>query len=214
MLDDAAVAVEHHDAVVHVLDHELIDASLGGEAAAALASERLVRRHALREPARHADGGEAADGEQARLQEVGRRRIVRQHPVTLLEQQRDRGERGVQPGEAPRRHDGRAGQRDHEHHAQAAADAPARVHEHRDRHDVERHVQRELQVEAVAEVPQHPLEHHGKREVTEAGIAEKIQRVRAHAQAVAVDQADAEEQRRQNRDKNNPTCVREGDKDA
>jgi hypothetical protein len=74
VLHHAGVAVEHHDPVVQVLDDELVDPGLGLEAAAALPGEGLVRRDPLREPARDAGGGEAADREQAGLQEVGARR--------------------------------------------------------------------------------------------------------------------------------------------
>ena len=66
VLHHAAVAVEHQHAVVHVLDHQLVDARLRGELAAALARQALVRGDALRQPAGHAGGGEAADREQRR----------------------------------------------------------------------------------------------------------------------------------------------------
>ena len=80
VLHHAAGAVEHHHAVVHVLDHQLVDARLRGELAAALARQALVRGDALRQPAGDARGGEAADGEQRRLQEARGRRVVRPAP--------------------------------------------------------------------------------------------------------------------------------------
>jgi hypothetical protein len=84
VLHHPAFAVENDHPVVHVLDHELVDAGLGFQAAAALARKRLVRRHALREPAGHTDCGEAAHRQEAGLHEVGRLSIVHQDPVALL----------------------------------------------------------------------------------------------------------------------------------
>ena len=181
MLHDAPVAVKDEHAVVHVLQHHLVDARLRLQGTAALQGEALVRRQLLGEPAGDAARHEAADGEQARLHEAVDRRIVAQHPRALLKKERDGGERGVQEGEAARGDDRRADERHHQHHAQPAAKAAACIHEQRERHHVEQDVQRELQVEMLAHLAQEQLEQHRGEEISAADVAKELQRVRGEA---------------------------------
>ena len=189
VLQHATGAVEHQHAVVHVSQHELVDARLRGEAP-------LVLRHAAREPAGDAARHEAAEREEARLHVAVARRIVREHPVGLLQQERDGGERGIEVRQAPRRDDRRADERDHQHHAQAAPHAAARAHQEHDGDDVGAGVQRQLHVEQLARAAQEHLERDGEAEVGAAGEAEQLQRMRAEVERVLIDEGQREEQDR------------------
>ena len=197
VLHDAAVAVEHEDAIVHVALHELVDAHLRGELAAALGGKALVRRDAAREPARHTARGKGAHGEHPGLYEARDRRVMAEHPVGLLEEKRDRGKRRVEEAQAPRRHDRRADERHDEHHAQAASHAAARVHEKRNGEHVDAGVHRELHVEVAAHLAQHRVQDNGGGEIGNAGVAEELERMRAERERVAIDERQREEQRRE-----------------
>ena len=67
------------------------------------------------------------------------------HLERLLEEHRERGDGGVEEGEAAARDEGGCGERDEEQHAEAAAHAAARVHEHDDADHVHAHARRDLQ---------------------------------------------------------------------
>ena len=181
---------------MHVLQHELVDARLRGELAPAQHCQALVRGDAAREPAGDAGRDEAADREQPRLHEAVDRRIVAEHPVGLLEQQRDGGERRIEIAQAPGGDDRRADERDHQHHAQAAAHPAARVHEQRDREHVDAGVQRQLDIEQLAQPAQRHMEQDREAEIGTAGDAEQLERVRAEVERILVDERQREEQRR------------------
>jgi hypothetical protein len=95
VLPHQAIRVDHQHAVLNILDDELVDAQLIGEVDPALARDALVGDHALGKPVRDEGRSEVSDAEQPGGEELGDSMVAANHPDGLLEQNRNRRERGV-----------------------------------------------------------------------------------------------------------------------
>ena len=198
VLHHAPGAVEHQHAVLHVLDHQLVDARLRGELAAALAREALVGRHARGEPAGDAGGGEEARSRAAPA--AGSSRWARRAPApsrparaaARWSRARHRGRRGGAARRSPRAVS----------EISSITPRPLRMpplaHMSSVMATMSRQAcSRELQLELVAQVAQHAVQHHAAEQIARGDVAEQLQAVQPEAERVAVDQRGAEEHRRQ-----------------
>jgi len=186
VLADAAGGVHDEDAVLHVADHELVDLREVRQVDLALLGDLLAGARVTREPRGEARGGEECGAGEARLHEILRPRVEAPRLEGLLQQHRERRHRRVEVREPPARDEAGRGEAHQQDHAQAAAHAAARVHQHHDGDHVDDDARGHLEHEArLAQARRHQQQHrhdrvgghrgHDRRGRDDAQVEEAVQ---------------------------------------
>ena len=158
-LADAALRVDHEDAVLHVANDELVDLREVVEVEAAFLGDLGAGARVARERRGERGGREERGAGDSRLHEVVRHRVQAPHLECLLEKHRERRDRRVEERE-PAAGDERGRRERHEQqHGKAALHAAARVHEHDDRDHVDADPRRHLQRDAGLVQPRRGEQH-------------------------------------------------------
>ena len=186
LADDASL-VDHHHAVLHVLDDQLVDLGEVREVDASLRRQALARDCVTREGACQERSGEVADAEQPRLHELRGTVRCRQDTPRLLAEHRQRTHRRVEqhhPAAADQRS---ARLRRQQQQAEPARDAAACVHRQHDEQRVGQGVRGELGLE-IGLAREDPQEGTGREHGIEAHRPEEQFRLAAPEQHLPVEQ--------------------------
>jgi len=167
-IHDAPARVDHDHAVGHVAQDVLADRLLLGEREPAFGRERGVGLRAQREQARHRGDGEEARAEDADLQKIDRLPAAGMAPG-VFDEHREGGDGGRKQHHASFDDEPRPGEHDHHQRGHAAAVAAADPHDHRQREDVDHHLQRGSAAEAEAPQRIRKAEREHRHQVGEGG---------------------------------------------
>jgi hypothetical protein len=176
-----ARAVDHDHAVLHVLDHQLVDLRHVGKVDLALSRQPLAGHRADRQGMRKPGGREIGNREQPGLRILGAAFGKTQHFVGVLEQHRNGRDGGKKKGQLAAGHQPCGGQRRQQQQAEAAGQSAAGVHQQHHESDVAAHLDRELPGETLAGAD-HREHREGERGVTRCGKQEQAHVARTELQ--------------------------------
>ena len=118
MLPDHAVALEHQDTVLHLLDHALTDQHLVMQVDAALTSQRLIGNHPPGKQMRRHGNAEETDTKQPCLKEIAQHEAGHKPPIGLLKQHGQRSHCSIKQHQPPLPNQPRTRQGHQQHYTQ------------------------------------------------------------------------------------------------
>ena len=167
-----ALAVDHDHAMLHVLDHQLIDLSHVGKVNFTLRRQLFADQRALGQGMRQPGKRKIADRQQAGLRILRTAFEKTQNFVSVLKQDGDGGDRREKQGQLPSGNQARRSEGGQQQQSEAAGQSAARIHQQHDKRDIATNLNGKLKIETLTGADQHK---HGQAETCVSRGTDQIQ---------------------------------------